>query len=536
VSLLKKILVVILIIWAVEFFCFSISFSANYIFVVDVSGSMRRNDLSERVKSTLNNYIEKLRPGDRVIVMTFGTDVNAGIEDRTIQGPRDIAEIQRQISRLGFHDRWTWMTKAFDVIFKRIEDLRRAYPDEPVYVYIFTDGNNEPPPEYRDMYTFRSLLQKYAPEGHLKIEKAFVYLIMFGIEPSAELQHFASQIKAEIHRLPPKPKREILKEIEFTPKELRLDLPYSQRKASGTLRVERLVGVKKVRLYLVPEKNAFRVFPRKITLLSGEEIAFTFDFSRIMEPGNYTFNLLVESETPGVIVKPRRIPVRVKIEPPSHLVLSPKTIDLSVRLSKELKRRIKVKVEELSGVKNLEVFLKPREEGVRIVPEKFIAQPGREEVFEVTFSGIHSTGEYSYSFVPMASIENVKIEPSQISIHLFVKKPFPWWILGVIAGLICFLVLIFLGIKIFCIRWPEEYYVVKKVPLGEELRESVRYELRDYQKFCRSGISSADMGISDAEFEIYLARDGRIYAKIGEVEKDLRPGDEIVDNYYFEIR
>ena len=530
--LIKKWVGIFGFVWAVLVYWTLSALAAQYIFVIDVSGSMRKSGLSERVKSELNRYIKDLDRGTRVIVFSFGSEVQI-VDERVIESPRDVTEIQTQINRLRFRDQWTWMTKAFEVIFRRIEDLRRAYPEDPIYVYIFTDGNNDPPPAYRDMFTFKDLIRKYASGGAWRKENTFVYLIMFGIEPSQELKQFAEKTGTRIAALPPKPEN-IIKEIELSPKSVSFKLPYYNRKTKLTFKVARVRGVSQVRLRLVTNTD-FEVFPRKITLgiVRGIPIEETinFTFSQNLLPGKYRFVLQLKSETPGVIVKPDRIPVEVEIEPPPKLVLAPAEVRFSAHLSPEIHKHMKIKVKELFGAREVEIILSPQGEGLRLEPQHLKVVPGSEEEIKVVFEGISSPGKYVYTVKPLVSFGGMEVFPSDIKLVLNVKKPFPWPLVGVIAGVVLLVVLIFLGIKLFCPRWPEGYYVVEKDG-NIEIR---RYEVRNYQKFCRSKVSSADMGIGDPYFELLLKRDGNVYVLLDEEEKLLNSGDKIVDKYYFEI-
>ena len=65
--------------------------NALLIFVIDVSGSMASGDRLGQVKDSLNQLVERLRPGDRIGIVVYGSSA------RTVLAPSDAAEARSTI-------------------------------------------------------------------------------------------------------------------------------------------------------------------------------------------------------------------------------------------------------------------------------------------------------------------------------------------------------------------------------------------------------------------------------------------------------
>jgi Ca-activated chloride channel family protein len=63
---------------------------ANLVFVIDVSGSMDREDRLELVKKGLRFMVDKLRSNDRVGIVVYGSDARVVLEPTAIRNRRDI--------------------------------------------------------------------------------------------------------------------------------------------------------------------------------------------------------------------------------------------------------------------------------------------------------------------------------------------------------------------------------------------------------------------------------------------------------------
>jgi len=404
------------------------------ILVVDISGSMRRNNLYKEVKTAFKDYIKNCEIGDRIILMTFGTNVNPGVEDKIIQNTQDIIEIQKKIDNFQFNDKWTWMSKAFDIIFKRIYDLQRAYPERPKYILIFTDGNNDPPPAYKDKYSFNEIIRKYA--NSIKKERTFLYVIMYGVKPKAELknfvEHFGGQIittKSVPHRIP--------------------------------------------ELQLIPDNFKYSLALKDTIKLK--------------------FNLVVKKFPKG-----RAVPVYFNYK----------------------------------NNKQYKVFLHPQ--NFQVIKRK------QRQTFDLTIIGINKPGKYNLEIYPKTDLHGIILTPQKLLFSIYVKQPLriPAWI-WILFGLIiatCFSFMIYC--KFIVPNFPAGYYVVKKSLVGEKMVETLKLEIKDYQKRCSNVINSTDLEIYDADFKLKIDKSGSIkkiiYIEGQHIEEDIHIGEEIVNGYYLE--
>lgn len=186
-----------------------------YVFMVDLSMSMLRDSLFESVKRDLRRFIpENLKIGDRVILSGFGDDVRTFWDDE-INTTEDFQRICWQIEKLQFNHRYTHMSRAFDILAKRMEEINAKYPNVPKYIYVYTDGINEPPPEsHESPIEFQRILREHWGKEKMDQLNAYLFYISFGIEPPREIDTMAKEIpQVKILEYTRKPE-----EMEITPK------------------------------------------------------------------------------------------------------------------------------------------------------------------------------------------------------------------------------------------------------------------------------------------------------------------------------
>jgi len=205
-----------------------------YIFTIDLSGSMQRNSLHEKVKESLKDFIPaNLKIGNRVILMGFGDDVRY-YWDKEITTTEDFEQILNQIDRLVFNHRWTHMSKAFDMLAKRMDEINKLYPEKTKIIYFYTDGINEPPPEARESpLEFKKILEKYWSPRKIEEENIYIYYITFGIEPPEEIKSLPEQsAHFKIVSRPTKP--QITDITPSPPKKIKFSLAQNKFKISQT--------------------------------------------------------------------------------------------------------------------------------------------------------------------------------------------------------------------------------------------------------------------------------------------------------------
>lgn len=235
-----------------------------YIFVIDVSGSMRKNNLDERVKKDLKDFISNpdrsgIRLGDRVLIVGFGNEVKYYFDDE-IDKNEDIERLRNEIERINFRDEWTHMSRAFDILAKRLDELHKSYKG-PKYVYIYTDGKNEPPPYlHEEPITFTNILKTYWKYEILEEKNIYICMITFGIEVPEEIKEAlpeTTRVKYVEESVkppqtkeitpPPQPQESVIvsQPVEITPKpeeEIQLPLPVqadTQKKVTPPPKIKR---------------------------------------------------------------------------------------------------------------------------------------------------------------------------------------------------------------------------------------------------------------------------------------------------------
>jgi len=164
-------------------------YKKSLFFVIDVSGSMQKNNLFSRLKNEIKNYIkDETRKGDWISIITFGTDVKI-ITSEYIRAEKilsDTDSLLRKIDNLNAREKYTFMTGAIDILASQMEIAQKANPDHTVKAFVFTDGKNDPPLSAEGAnWTFEEILSK-----HYDIfdnPSTYLYILTLGIEPDESL-------------------------------------------------------------------------------------------------------------------------------------------------------------------------------------------------------------------------------------------------------------------------------------------------------------------------------------------------------------
>lgn len=149
------------------------------IYLLDVSGSMKKGGLFENIKGRLKELAGERKIGDMVVLGTFSEDVFWPLKVE-IHSLEDISDIKRVIDNLKAEGPWTWMSKAFKETKEKAQDIRAKSPERRLMVYMLTDCINDPPPEVKKIeppWKFIEVLLNYF-EG-FKAKDTYIYLLSY---------------------------------------------------------------------------------------------------------------------------------------------------------------------------------------------------------------------------------------------------------------------------------------------------------------------------------------------------------------------
>lgn len=408
------------------------------IFVVDVSGSMLQNDLYKRVQKTLIDYIKGCRPGDRIILMTFGTDINPGLDDRILYEPtisRDIEAIASCVSKLNFRDDWTWMTKAFDVIGSRLRDLQKAYPDRPKRVYVFTDGLNDPPPGKEDFLTFEDVLKTH----YLNFirEGTFIYLILLDTTLIKKMDEPTRKFADTLRVKPVSRERSesiLYQEIALSPPAIEKSLPFGKTVTiDWELEITRMMNVSETMVYFslkeTPDGIKAVLSPETIKCSAvGQKIPMKLQLTNITAPKTYriVYSLTpILSERSAIVIDPQYFVVTLNL---SEIIVEvkPKILDISANINKN-KTKFSLTFNNNKSSKDIKAVIaiqsKEQTKTLKIEPSRFAIPQGENKIdFHLGYSGFIK-GKYKYN-INLESLEpNVKLEPGQVVMQLKFFEP-----------------------------------------------------------------------------------------------------------------
>ena len=267
-------------------------------FVIDESGSMRRNNLYIKVRDDIKDYISKqdrsdIKWGDRLIIVGFGDDVKYHF-DEEIKGIRDIERAKGELDRIEFRDKWTHMSKAFDILAKRIDEIHKTYPG-PKDIFIYTDGKNEPPPQLGESpLAFKDILNRYWQYKTLEEKDIYICLITFGVEPPKEIIDTlpeSSRVKYQKETTKPSP---IItpKPLEEQPKKEKEIAPPRPKESVRHVRIPwfvwlLLVAVLAIILSVIPRLLRKEKFSEDSILLQTDENGNEYKQFSLIDYGNY---------------------------------------------------------------------------------------------------------------------------------------------------------------------------------------------------------------------------------------------------------
>jgi hypothetical protein len=164
----------------------------DIVFLVDTSSSML--DIFDDVRQAILDYVLDVRPGDNVVVITFGEAATLRIRQK-ISSDADIKFIERELAGLVPEDYHTNITGALDKGLKELERLDREYPEHLKTVVLMSDGKNNPPDTTEEHLTFEEILKKH--KDIVKFEKTglALFYLSLGDDPDPQVLSFMEDIQ-----------------------------------------------------------------------------------------------------------------------------------------------------------------------------------------------------------------------------------------------------------------------------------------------------------------------------------------------------
>lgn len=151
----------------------------DIIFLVDLSGSIRKDNLFQKVKDVLNSTVNSsVTVGDNVTIMGFDSKVYLFAE-KHINNISDKFALNGIVSSLEAKGQWTYLTNALEIAAQKIDKLMTENPKKIKLLYLLTDGKNDPPPNIKNPITYQDLIDKYFKVWTAK--NSFTYIFKFGV-------------------------------------------------------------------------------------------------------------------------------------------------------------------------------------------------------------------------------------------------------------------------------------------------------------------------------------------------------------------
>ncbi len=300
----------------------------NRIFLLDTSGSMKKEGLFDKIKETLKrDYVSKMKQGDHIIVLTFDQKVVV-VVDQSITGENDITGINARIDTINAVGRWTWMTRALQITIEQAKRLKTQYPEEGLNIYFLTDGINEPPPDSNEpRLKFIKVLLKYFKD--FKMKDAYVYILVYKEKkkPPSVTRENQEEIEKETKG---KVKIDIRSRTITNPilSEIRIgysgfdfgivNLAKEEDARTGTIEIKELKGDARGKIIKLlsetdpfPKIISFEVTPNSFEIeREGQIEKILIHIPQNLSSGEYIPTLKLSSK--DVLISPNTIPVRFK--------------------------------------------------------------------------------------------------------------------------------------------------------------------------------------------------------------------------------
>lgn len=291
-----------------------------YIFLIDLSGSMKKDALSERVKIELENFIrDEVEPNDRLLIVGFGDEVTYYWDD-VLTEMKEKEIIYNKISNLVSNHSWTHMSAAFDHLAKRLNELNQLYPESIKYIYIFTDGKNEPPKHLNENpELFSEILEKHFGENTLKPLKSFIYYITFGTKAPEEITQISEE--SDNFKVTEKPRKEEIDSKPIIPIEIELKIRKDSYKLIKGKREEIELRFKAVSITKSAEIKVDFEDKEKIVSLSKKNKKFDIIFSpNNLSEGNHNTLINVSTIDDNGKITPEKFEITYRVIIPDYTI------------------------------------------------------------------------------------------------------------------------------------------------------------------------------------------------------------------------
>ncbi len=308
----------------------SLAENKDLIYVLDVSGSMKKGDLHRKVQTALVDHIkEYFSPSDGLYLFSFADGISIEASEKQATDAQR-KELLIAIERLQFSGDWTYMTKAFDIVSKRVRELQEDALERPIYIYFFTDGKNDPPPDIKNPLTFDQIMKWYF-DIYDKDIYTFLYVVTFDTEPDPGVKEFVDKLrekdpeKARIETRPrepfkpPEPKLPSIILVEPSS----LSFTMTTRADSGSekfkLKFENQTSFDNIPVSLSikdAEPGAIQLSPDQDTILKDKqkkEYSLTYYG---LTYGEHKFRILPSTSLEGIRFKPAQIEATLRIKKP----------------------------------------------------------------------------------------------------------------------------------------------------------------------------------------------------------------------------
>lgn len=192
--------------------------SKDIVLVLDVSGSMvgqaGGRDILDKVKRSINDYVDQVEDGDRVTFVTFEADVKI-FPTVLVDDDNDRDILKKYISMTEAKGLWTYTHRMMMKVFDEAEKLGKEKSGRPTEIVIMTDAIDDPPPSELKKFNLKEFAAKYGKRSNL-----WVYILSFSnlknSEAAKKLSKDISQITDKVKIIqtaePEKGKEELITE------------------------------------------------------------------------------------------------------------------------------------------------------------------------------------------------------------------------------------------------------------------------------------------------------------------------------------
>lgn len=170
---------------------------ANYLFAIDVSGTMNRYE--SIVVPAMSQFVESLTDGDNVSIIRFGTDAKVSLGGFSDINQETKNTLAQYIGTLYKRDPQLYAYTDLNRLLEQINKQLQIQKNNLTFIFVLTDFINEPAPGMSALNERLCNLHRQHLEARAVDHSMYMYALQLPVQRSNHLQQFKTAIPESYH-------------------------------------------------------------------------------------------------------------------------------------------------------------------------------------------------------------------------------------------------------------------------------------------------------------------------------------------------